>query len=251
MHARDEPRKAKDSDDAHRQDKANRTSLRVRQRTAARSTRPAVGKRRVGLRRVHAKGEAIVRVQVARLGRGTDTAVGIVDNQRVLLGQQRRGDVAALVCAGVPGVGAERLKGHVLGQSEGARGEAARGQDVDGRRRGLQAGVVPDPGDKVADLVELQDGGRGGGDHGDATGRIDGVEGGVGGLGGAVGSAGVALLVGGGGLASVLAGARGRRLAVGLVGGLFGCSRCDLGARVEVECAVGTRARGLFRGDGG
>lgn len=134
---------------------------------------------------IQAEPKSRKRGEIASLGRGTDAGVAIVDDERVLGRQQGVPDVGLPVAVGVPRVAAGRLEGHVLRQGPGVRHGRGRDEHVHGRGRALEVGVVPSPGDEVADLVQvgrLQ--GRGRGDHHDGAGwvlgRVLGVRGGLG-----------------------------------------------------------------------
>lgn len=81
-----------------------------------------------------------------------DRLARVVDDQGVRRGQQRHG-CGGLVLAGVPGDAAGGLDGHVGCDGVGSVVEAAGRDDVDGRRRDGQRGVVPDEGDVLAYLV--------------------------------------------------------------------------------------------------
>lgn len=100
-----------------------------------------------------------------------------MDEERVLFNQQRILDVLGLEGRCVPRVGAWGSEGHVLRERPSLRGGLARHNHVDGRGLGLKAGVVPGPGDVIADLVELGAGRGRGGEHDDAARRESWVEG--------------------------------------------------------------------------
>lgn len=115
---------------------------------------------------VHAELERVEDTQVTGARSSADAGLGIVDQQSVLLGQERHLSLWCLVCVPYD----RRLGGRLVdSNSVGSLVGGAGGQDIDGRGRLGQRGVVPGEGDKVADLVELGAGEGAGRDHGDAA----------------------------------------------------------------------------------
>lgn len=176
------PCKAQHRDDTHGSCRANSPSLHGSQSGTARSALelPICVQIGVGSASVQPEFEAGVRTQISRLGRSTDTAVGVDNHKRILRNHQRVADSGSLVVTGVPGVGTLGAEGHVLRQGPcGGRGRT-RGVDIDRCGGALEVGVIPSEGDVFADSVELGDlVCRRGSEHHDATGGICGGKGGV------------------------------------------------------------------------
>src|SRR6266487_5526935 len=82
------PRKAQNSKHAHPYHHSNCPSLHITQRRTASRAR-VIRQRRVWLRGIHPKCKLIVNCQVPCLGRSTDTACRIVNNEGICLGQKR------------------------------------------------------------------------------------------------------------------------------------------------------------------
>jgi hypothetical protein len=126
----------------------------------------------IRLRAVHAEAERRVDAKVAGLGRGADAAVGVHDDERVLLRQQRR-RARLLVLARVPHDDLARLLGrHVDGERVRGLVRRAAGEDVNGRRHLRDGRVVPPKRDVVANLVVLAARQRVRRLHLDAAGRV-------------------------------------------------------------------------------
>lgn len=115
---------------------------------------------------VHAKLERVENSQVSGTGSSADAGLGVVDQKRVLLGQE-----GLLAIRGVLGVPYDLCFGCRLVDSNGVGGlvGCASGENVDSRGRLGQRGEVPGKGHEVADLVELGAGERIRRDQGDAS----------------------------------------------------------------------------------
>lgn len=172
-----EPSEAENRDHAHGHHRAERPLINIGNTATAGRAHPAAAKGGVRLRRVQNKLEAAEGREIASLGGRGDGRVGVVDDERVSIHQQRILDVLGLVGLRVPGEGARGGIGHVLRERPGRRGVPARDEHVNGRGRALNVGVVPAPGDVVADLVELRASKDPGGDHDDGAWRVLRVEG--------------------------------------------------------------------------
>lgn len=186
---RHEPRETGHGDAHHGEHKAEGPLLVVGQGRAARAAGPPAGERRVGLTRVHAKGQGGVGGQRPEASGGGDCGLGVVyvqcvhlDDERLLVLHRLR-----LVGSRVPGEGSLGGEGHVGRQRprrlQGAG--AGRGHDVDAAGRVREVRVVPFEGDVVADPVQSSGQGRDGQlNHGAALG-VGGAGGGGGPAGGA------------------------------------------------------------------
>jgi hypothetical protein len=123
--------------------------------------------RNVLLGQVHAESEASESTQITRPRRRSSTEIRVVDEQLVVLRQERRLALWRVLC--VP----ENLSlggGHVDGDGVGSLVGGARGEDIDSCRCHRERSVVPCKCDPVADLVELRSGKGVGGDHCEASG---------------------------------------------------------------------------------
>ena len=149
-----EPSEAQHRRDAHADRRAQRPSVLLARGRAARGAHPLV-QGRVRGRLVQAELVAHKRLEVARRGSLVDGPVRVLDDEVVVVGAERAGGVGRLVRLGVPRVGAARgMKRHVGRQGPGHRDRGPRDHHVDGRRGAQKIGVVPAPGDIVADLME-------------------------------------------------------------------------------------------------
>lgn len=121
----------------------------------------------VWLRRVHAEAELIEDAQIPSARRLGNARVRVVDQERVLLRQERC--LPARRVLRVPNDLSLRRR-HVHCDCVCSLIRRARGHDVDGRGRYRERSVVPGECDVVADFVELVAGKGVGRDHGDAAG---------------------------------------------------------------------------------
>lgn len=125
----------------------------------------------VGLASIQAKGESWVGAQVAGLRAVLERNIGILDDERVLLCEERLVRVIGLL-GGIPDIFDRSSKRHVAGEGPGGTGGRATSKNIDSRGSALQGGVIPAKGHKVADSIQSSTECRvGRHNHADATER--------------------------------------------------------------------------------
>lgn len=144
-----------------------------RKRAVAVRASVAILERNVLLRQVHAKSEPSERSKISGPGRSSSTKIRVVDEQLVVLGQERC--LAIRSTLGIP-ENLRLLRRYVDGDGVGGLVGGAGSEDVDGRGGHREGGVVPGESYPVADFVELRAGQGVGGHHCEATGGETGVE---------------------------------------------------------------------------
>ncbi len=125
----------------------------------------------VGLASIQAKGKGWVGTQVARLSAVIERDIGILDDQCVLLREERLIRIISLIL-GIPNILDRSSEGHVASQGPGRTGGRATSKNIDGRRCALQGRVVPAKGHIIADSIQCSTESRvGRHNHTDATKR--------------------------------------------------------------------------------
>lgn len=135
-----EPSETENGETRHPQGKPDGPPVVIGQAAAAGGTNPTGGQRRVRTARVQAKRQARVCTQITSIARVGRARVGVVDDQLVLLCQQRRLRISR---ASIPRIALGRFVRHVRRQGPGRGGRAARRQHVDAGWGGYHVGIVP------------------------------------------------------------------------------------------------------------
>lgn len=147
-----EPSKAEDGHHTHGDGKSKNVMIKLGQGCVASVARPLV-KINVWLGSVQAKSIGGKGAKIARVGDLGDCGIRILDDESVHVVGEGLADVGCLDAA-VPRVCHGSLEGHVGRKSPRLRDGRAANENINGSWGAEQVGVIPAPGDVVANSVE-------------------------------------------------------------------------------------------------